>query len=345
MGDFYDQYGSGLIFRAYEDRALGVNTSVEGVRAGMNIGDAFAIRAMLGRPRLYMEYAPSWLRGADATLALSSLFGFKSQYLALEGSYLSQYDQARLNIVNNEGQSILSSDMSAWSARMVYEAAGFSGRLELVGKSPGAYLQDGENVAYKGRAQLIELGYSGYGWGISLTGRNVDHMEMKLTDSNELQYSGTGNVLNYIPALTRQYTYSLANLDPFQVKAKGERSGQLDVYYNIHRGSKARWQVRYETACQCLGRIPAFGCILCAGSSGGCSGDEFRIPRYEFRFREAVEQEGENHVPVRFPADDGGRTDDHSHEQVRIRIRRTLQVRYAAFAAVRTAISVCAVRV
>ena len=65
VGDFYDQYGSGLIFRAYEDRALGMNSAVEGVRAGMNIGDAFAIRAMLGRPRLYMDYAPSWLRGAD----------------------------------------------------------------------------------------------------------------------------------------------------------------------------------------------------------------------------------------------------------------------------------------
>lgn len=50
VGDFYDQYGSGLIFRAYEDRALGMNSAVEGVRAGMNIGDAFAIRAML-RPR------------------------------------------------------------------------------------------------------------------------------------------------------------------------------------------------------------------------------------------------------------------------------------------------------
>ena len=70
VGDFYDQYGSGLIFRAYEDRALGVNTSVEGVRAGMNIGDAFAIRAMLGRPRLYMEYAPSWLRGSGSSRSI-----------------------------------------------------------------------------------------------------------------------------------------------------------------------------------------------------------------------------------------------------------------------------------
>lgn len=238
VGDFYDQYGSGLIFRAYEDRALGMNSAVEGVRAGMNIGDAFAIRAMLGRPRLYMDYAPSWLRGADATLALSSLFGFKSQYLALEGSFLSQYDAARLNITNPEGQRLLSSDMSAWSARMVYEAAGFSGRVELVGKTPGAYLVDGIDMAYFGRAQLIELGYSGYGWGISLTGRNVSHMDMKLTDSKDLQYSGLGNVLNYIPALTRQYTYSLANLDPFQVKTKGERAAQMDIFYNIRRGSQ-----------------------------------------------------------------------------------------------------------
>lgn len=237
VGDFYDQYGSGLIFRAYEDRALGMNSSVEGVRAGMNIGDIFAIRAMLGRPRLYMEYAPSWLRGADATLALSSIFGFKSQYLALEGSFLSQYDAARLNITNNAGEHILSSDMSAWSARMVYEAAGFSGRVELVGKTPGYYMVDGDNVPYFGRAQLIELGYSGHGWGISLTGRNVEHMEMKLTESSDLKYSGTGNVLNYIPALTRQYTYSLANLDPFQVKTKGERAAQMDVFYNIRRGS------------------------------------------------------------------------------------------------------------
>ena len=63
-------------------------------------------------------------------------------------------------------------------------------------------------------------------------------MDMKLTDSKDLQYSGLGNVLNYIPALTRQYTYSLANLDPFQVKTKGERAAQMDIFYNIRRGSQ-----------------------------------------------------------------------------------------------------------
>lgn len=235
VGDFFDQYGSGLIFRAYEDRALGVNSGVEGVRAGMNFGDIFSITAMMGRPRLYMDYASTWLRGANATLSLSSLFNFESQYLALEGSYLSQYDEARLNYKDSEGHSIMSANMNAWSGRLVYEAAGFSGKVELVGKSPSAYVVNSTDEAIFGRAQLIELGYSGYGWGISLAARNVDHMDMKLSEAYS---ASTGNVLNYIPALTRIYTYSLANLDPYQVKTKGERDAQLDVYYNIRRGSK-----------------------------------------------------------------------------------------------------------
>ncbi len=45
--------------------------------------------------------------------------------------------------------------------------------------------------------------------------------------------TGTGNTLNYLPALTRQYTYMLANLNPYQVNVEGEIGGQVDVYYTI----------------------------------------------------------------------------------------------------------------
>ena len=43
--------------------------------------------------------------------------------------------------------------------------------------------------------------------------------------------SGTGNVLNYLPSLTRQYTYLLANLEPYIVNTDGEIGGQVDLYY------------------------------------------------------------------------------------------------------------------
>lgn len=241
VGDFYDQYGSGLIFRSYEDRALGFNNSIEGAKFTYNIGDVFAVRAMLGRPRLYMGYSSTWLRGADASLALSSLLGFESDYLAIEGSFLSKYDKNRLQYTYEDAdghrQNLLSANMNAWSARLVYETSGFSGRVELVGKSPDKYLVDGVNEAIFGRGQLIELGYSGNGFGISLVGRRLNHMDMTIQEGVN-EDLGLSNVLNYVPALTRQYTYSLANLDPYQVKPEGETAGQLDFFYNVRKGSK-----------------------------------------------------------------------------------------------------------
>ena len=39
VGDIYDQFGNGLIFRSFEDRQLGVNNSIEGVRAAASLGE------------------------------------------------------------------------------------------------------------------------------------------------------------------------------------------------------------------------------------------------------------------------------------------------------------------
>ena len=41
------------------------------------------------------------------------------------------------------------------------------------------------------------------------------------------------NTLNYLPALTRQYTWSLATLEPYVTEADGEQGGQIDVFYTF----------------------------------------------------------------------------------------------------------------
>ena len=129
--------------------------------------------------------------------------------------------------------------MNAVSVRVAYEVAGFSSKVEIDGRSASPYLGESGYDPQSGRAYLVELGYSGYGWGVSLTARHVDYMTMKLTENTDTKYTtGIGNVLNYIPALTMIYTYSLANLDPYQVKSDGEKAAQLDVFYNIRRGTK-----------------------------------------------------------------------------------------------------------
>lgn len=231
VGDFYEQFGSGLILRSYEDRALGFNNSLEGVRVTYRVGDIFAVRALAGRPRMGMGYTSSWVRGIDASLSLASLLGISGSYLALEGSFINRYERVPLG-----GDELTGPNMDAWSGRLVVDLdAGFSLRAEYVEKGKDVYLNSEtfENEALGGNAQLLEMSYNNNGLGIFATFRRLDHMDIKLTNNSQ----STINILNYLPSLTRQYTYLLTNLRPYAAEAVGEQGGQLDVFYNFRRGT------------------------------------------------------------------------------------------------------------
>ena len=45
LGNFYGQFGSGLLFRSWEDRDLGFNNSLEGIDVAYNWNDAVSFRA------------------------------------------------------------------------------------------------------------------------------------------------------------------------------------------------------------------------------------------------------------------------------------------------------------
>ena len=228
-GDLYEQFGGGLILRAYEDRALGFNNALEGVRAGFR-NDIVSVTALWARPRLFMDYADTWVRGADASLSLSSLLGMESHYLALEGSYVYRYMNGR------EGNAALpvGPGTGLWSGRLVFDADfGLSFKGEYVGKGDDLYMVDGEWKAVDGGAQLVEVSYSTRGLGIFLTGRRLDHMSTRIDPED----GSEANTLNYLPALTRQYTYSLATLEPYNTDTDGEQGGQIDVFYSFARGS------------------------------------------------------------------------------------------------------------
>ena len=70
VGDIFEQYGSGLVFRGYKGRALGLDNSVEGVQGRYNYKGYVGISALYGRPRLYLDYANSSVRGADLNVSL-----------------------------------------------------------------------------------------------------------------------------------------------------------------------------------------------------------------------------------------------------------------------------------
>lgn len=225
VGDIFEQYGNGLIFRSYEDRALGFNNSLEGVHGRFD-WKGVHLSAMFGRPRLYLEYAESMVRGADLCLSLSEMTGWDAASLSIEGSYVNRYE----NLMENElfADLLTTNSLDMYSARANFDWKGLSAKFEYAGKSkdlPDAASRE----MLTGNAILAELGYSYRRFSVLGTFRRLVNMNTMIS----LNAAGTGNTLNYLPALTRQHTYMLASLNPYQVNANGEIGGQADVYYSL----------------------------------------------------------------------------------------------------------------
>ena len=249
VGDIFDQYGNGLIFRSFEDRQLGLNNSLEGVRAGYNFGRYVTLKGMYGRPRLYTEYSKTWVRGADLVVSIADIIKVPVINFTLEGSYVNRYqslsqapeymheeDPSTIDPITGVGKTFLESygispNLNMYSGRLNFGWNGLSVRGEYVHKSKDFDVN--ESVTHKGWAALGEVGYNYKTFSVMGTFRALSHMGTAI----DMYTTGTGNILNYLPALTRQYTYMLANLNPYQVITKGELGGQVDLCYSYRSKS------------------------------------------------------------------------------------------------------------
>lgn len=237
LGDIYDQFGNGLVFRTYEDRALGFNNSLAGARVHYNLNNYFAVKALAGMPRLYDVRNTNWVYGADLSLSISDMAGWNGGVIALEGSYVGRYQCGATADEFLQYTGITSDYLNMVSGRLNFEVAGFTLRGEYAAKL-NEDIYNPMNAPAKGNVVHVDLGYSYKRFSASATFRRYEKMQTPITMS--INPLGGGNTLNYLPLLTRQHTYMLASLNPYQGSGTGDEiGGQFDVYYSL-RNKKAR---------------------------------------------------------------------------------------------------------
>ncbi len=259
-GDVYDQWGNGLIMRTYEDRQLGFNNALEGGRIEVRFNQYFSARGVYGRPRLYAmrsqassgsrfyaEYLDdTWVGGADVAISLGDIFKLQNTMLTIEGSYVNRNASHLVPNVDLAAKGLTSRSMNMYSARLNFGYKTFTLRGEYVHKDKDLSLVSMEQ-ARCGKAALAEVMFTYKTLSITGTARMLDNMGTLLTFKNQ----STGNTLNYLPALTRQYTYMLANLNPYQVNVEGEIGAQGDIYYSLRSKSDRHrywnFHVNYST--------------------------------------------------------------------------------------------------
>ena len=239
VGDIYDQFGSGLVFRAYEEWSLGVDNALRGARVVLRPTQGVTLKGVYGRQRYY--WAPyldrdmgnddyrGIVRGVDAEWDLNQSIPALNESkfrMSLGGSFVSkkQVNQSLFyNIPENVG---------AAAARLNLGYGGFAFSTEYAYKinDPSAI----NNFIYKeGQALLASLSYSQKGFGAVLQVKRTDNMSFKS------MYTGKKSDLdiNFIPPINYTHTHSLPSMYTYSTQPNGEMAAQLQINYTIPKGT------------------------------------------------------------------------------------------------------------
>lgn len=243
-GYFYEQFGSGLILRFWEDRQLGINNSLRGGRVKFSPYKSVYFTALYGNQRSGFNVSDGTITGLDFEVDLNDILSINiNKYnIQLGFSYVNRHQVFEMPGDEERGTT------HAYSSRLSYSKGSFYSNAEYIIKTKDALVESGQimqDKLFEGNALLVNMGYSLPGFGMNASFRRLENMNFY----SERENSGNiynRSIVNYIPSLTKQHDYSLANIYIYQTQSNlsfnplgkaGEIGFQIDVFYNIQKGS------------------------------------------------------------------------------------------------------------
>jgi Family of unknown function (DUF6029) len=240
VGNFYEQFGSGMSLRTYWEPNLGIDNALDGVRIILSPIKGINIKTVYGHQRFDFDSkiinAAGLVRGIDGEIFINDLikgWDERKTKITLGGSFVSKYqsgetiekDSMVFDLPNNVGTS---------GARLGIIRNKFQINGEYVSKinDPNA---DNNFIYKKGKAIFVNTSFSTKGFGINFNAKFVDNMAFR-SDRNALLFDVP---INFLPAITRQHTYNLAaTLYPYATVLNGEAGISGEVFYTFKKESK-----------------------------------------------------------------------------------------------------------
>jgi len=221
-GNFYEQFGSGIIFRTYEEKALGIDNVMDGTRFKIYPINGLDITAIWGTQRNYWSQGEGIIRGGDLNICLNELFDRDGANITAGTSVISVFQADRdINLV-------LPENVLAWSNRAALLSENYSVDIEYAYKynNPNVSNHNSYNPGY---CLIFNGSYFGDGYSATLNLHKIDNMDFR-SDRNAVK---SDLILNYIPPLTKQHSYRLATIYPYSTQFNGEAGLQAEVNYFI----------------------------------------------------------------------------------------------------------------
>lgn len=251
VGDFYEQFGSGLILRLYQERSLGFDNALRGGRIKFNPGGGVHITALGGKQRRYWTWNKSWVWGADAEWEINEAFKnkFSSDYgLTVGASYVGKHEGPEDIMVPNSAilnpnpdyNYILNlpQNIAAFDGRIKLRAHDFNFLAEFATKNNDPISTNKTNgYTYRsGNAVLLSGTYSHRGFSAMLQAKRSENMTFLSKRTLDANYM-LSSFINHMPAFTMTQTYALAAMYPYATAPNGEWGFQADVRYLFKKGT------------------------------------------------------------------------------------------------------------
>lgn len=243
-GNFYEQFGSGMVLRAYEEKGLGIDNVFDGLRLKYTV-NGFYLKGLVAKQRSYFSQGPGIVRGFDGEVRLGEWikkWAESPTQIVLGGCFVSKFQA---------GDKVT---FGANSLKVPENVGTSAGRISINRKKINimaeyAYKINDPSAANKfiyrpGEAILLNMAYSTKGFGLSAGAKRTDNFGFK----SDRTATGADLNINFLPALARQHTYSLLAFYPYATQANGEIGYQFEMQKKFKKDTKLGGKYGWDLA-------------------------------------------------------------------------------------------------
>ena len=234
IGSFYDQFGTGTIFRSFEDRNLGIDYAIQGARVIWTPNNDTKIKAFTGRQKYRFDIRPEVIKGINAerhfqvneNLGLD--LGASAVNRTIDPTTMANI-AAAINNYDLKNRFDPTYNVYGFNAYNTLSYKRISLYTEYCYKTPEAILnsQYDRMQLLSGKVYYASLSYSTKGIGINTQFKKIESFSFR-TSPLEIQNLG---LITYLPSITRQNTYRLLARYNAVAQELGENAAQVEVSY------------------------------------------------------------------------------------------------------------------
>jgi hypothetical protein len=229
VGNFYEQFGSGITLRSYENRGLLYDNALDGMRVIFTPKKGITLKGLVGKQRTYFSLSPGVVRGIDGEMNITELFDSLSQSktkVIVGGSFVSKYQE------DQNPTLVLPENVGTGAGRITIIRGGFNFNTEYAYKINDPSYQN--KYSYKpGQALIATAAYGSNGFSAQLSGKMLDNMSFR----SDRDAQNTIDMINYQPDFSKFHTYSLMAYYPYATQPNGEVGGTAELQYKIKKGT------------------------------------------------------------------------------------------------------------